>query len=440
MFINFWYVADESRKVAEQPVHVRMLGQDFVLFRDSSGAAHCLSNVCVHRGGSLALGKLKGDFIECPYHGWQFSGDGLCRRVPSMGPDAKIPGRAKVDSYPVQEKYGYIFVFLGDLPEDQRPPIMDVQGLDDDAWATTYQSLEADIYYQRSIENSLDCTHNDYVHEDQHVDATARGARDIIIYDEENTDWVTFFRTKIPVKGRSSGSFQQEAQDNIFHGVVDMGQHCISNFWTYIELGPDMKLLQHFFETPIDETRTRLFVVMMRNFMRNSEGDEMAITLNNYVLKQDIDTLLGVRPIVSPKTNIHETLVPGDRPISNYRKKVKQYEARGWRIDTDEVNKTGDNVAYAIPSPARRQSKGWALDPIPLIPGHDIDLSSAAFYERQRLELSRQVLAWLRQTYQVRGGGFHIVAPAQIPACAANALGSCRSRPATQLSQVPHLL
>ena len=66
MFINFWYVAEESKNVTDQPVHVRMLSQDFVLFRGADGTARCLSNVCIHRGGSLAHGKLKGDCVECP--------------------------------------------------------------------------------------------------------------------------------------------------------------------------------------------------------------------------------------------------------------------------------------------------------------------------------------------------------------------------------------
>ena len=46
MFINFWYVAEETKKLTDGPMKVRMLGQDFVLFRDSKGKAHCLRNVC----------------------------------------------------------------------------------------------------------------------------------------------------------------------------------------------------------------------------------------------------------------------------------------------------------------------------------------------------------------------------------------------------------
>ena len=61
MFINFWYPAGISADLTDQPVKRRMLGQNFVLFRDTEGVAHCLSDTCTHRGGSLAGGKMKGD-------------------------------------------------------------------------------------------------------------------------------------------------------------------------------------------------------------------------------------------------------------------------------------------------------------------------------------------------------------------------------------------
>ena len=83
MYINFWYPAEWSKDLTDEPAKVRMLGQDFVLFRDSEGVAHCLSNTCIHRGGSLAGGKIVDDCIQCPYHGWQFDADGACRAMPS---------------------------------------------------------------------------------------------------------------------------------------------------------------------------------------------------------------------------------------------------------------------------------------------------------------------------------------------------------------------
>jgi phenylpropionate dioxygenase-like ring-hydroxylating dioxygenase large terminal subunit len=141
-----------------------MLGQDFVLFRDTDGAAHCLSNVCIHRGGSLGHGKLKGDCVECPYHGWRFDGAGICRRIPSLGSDTKPPARAKIDSYPTREKYGFIFAFLGDLPEASRPPIMPIPEWGNDAWRSALLRYEFNFDYKRSIENGVDLAHNEYTH------------------------------------------------------------------------------------------------------------------------------------------------------------------------------------------------------------------------------------------------------------------------------------
>ena len=126
MYINFWCPMATSEELTDKPLKVRALGQDFVVFRGENGEAACVSNTCIHRGGSLSGGKIKGNCIECPYHGWQYDAAGQCRRIPSLGPKAKIPGRTQIDAYPVQEIYGLIFAFLGDLPEQERPPIIDV--------------------------------------------------------------------------------------------------------------------------------------------------------------------------------------------------------------------------------------------------------------------------------------------------------------------------
>ena len=139
MFINFWYAAAEVSELTDQPIKRRMLGQDFVLFRDSKGAAKCLANTCTHRGGSLGEGKVKGDCVQCPYHGWQFNGDGHCIRIPSLGINARIPARARVDAYPTVERYGLVFAFLGDLAEGERPPIMEIREWDQPGWRSTLQ-------------------------------------------------------------------------------------------------------------------------------------------------------------------------------------------------------------------------------------------------------------------------------------------------------------
>ena len=127
MYINFWYPIGLSTEISgERPFRAQVLGLPFVAFRDDAGQAHVLSDTCVHRGSSLSAGRVKNGRAICPYHGWEYGGDGRCARVPSLG-DTRPPARAKVDSYPVQEKYGIVFAFLGDLPEEERPPLYDVE-------------------------------------------------------------------------------------------------------------------------------------------------------------------------------------------------------------------------------------------------------------------------------------------------------------------------
>ena len=123
MYINFWYpVCTAEELSADEPLQVQLLGLKFVAFRDTDGKPHVLSDTCIHRGGSLGFGKIKGDCVECPYHGWQFAGDGRCTHIPSEG-DAKPPARAKIDAYPTEERYGMSWVFMGDIEEKDRYPI-----------------------------------------------------------------------------------------------------------------------------------------------------------------------------------------------------------------------------------------------------------------------------------------------------------------------------
>ena len=164
MFINFWYPVLMSKELLDAPQRARILAQDFVVFRDAQGAAHVLSNTCIHRGGSLYGGKIRGDHIQCPYHGWQFDGAGACRKIPSLGTEARIPARTRIDAYPVVEKYGIVFAFLGDLPESERPPMLEVPEFEDPAWRATWINFQVDYNYERSIENGMDAAHNEFVH------------------------------------------------------------------------------------------------------------------------------------------------------------------------------------------------------------------------------------------------------------------------------------
>jgi hypothetical protein len=87
------------------------------------------------------------------------------------------------------------------------------------------------------------------------------------------------------------------------------------------------------------------------------------------VASQDIVVVNRLRPVLTPNSRTKELLMPHDKAVLQYRDKLDEFEGRGWKIDLDRVNaaRAKGEVVYAIPSPARRQDKGWVLDPVPLM-------------------------------------------------------------------------
>ncbi len=372
MYINFWYPAGRVEEFTDQPLKRRMLGQDFVLFRDSEGVARVLSNTCTHRGGSLAGGKVLGDCVQCPYHGWEFDGDGNCRKIPSLGPNAKIPARTRIDAYPTQERYGLVFAFLGDLPEEERPPIMEIEEYGEDGpaegWAATIQSFEWEFDYKRSVENGIDPAHNEYVHPTHGFSGT-REDYEMPAPKLEDTEWGTGFwgsRLAPPLAEKKMRDVSKRDEPGIITGGT--GHHGPASIWTHIHPTPEVFIHQYLFETPIDSYTTRLYLVNLRNFLTDPSDDERMMTRNEVVALQDRDVLVDVRPVQTPETNAHEFLVGADEPIARYREYLKKWEAMGWRIDVDEAERNSKRAAYAIPSPGRRKHKGWVLETVPMMP------------------------------------------------------------------------
>ena len=108
-------------RLANRPVKaVRALGQDLVLFRNAQGAWGLLDRDCPHRGADLSFGRHEGDGLRCPFHGWKFDTAGKCLDTPAEPAGSKLCERVRQRSYPVLEKSGILFAWLGD--EGSVPP------------------------------------------------------------------------------------------------------------------------------------------------------------------------------------------------------------------------------------------------------------------------------------------------------------------------------
>jgi phenylpropionate dioxygenase-like ring-hydroxylating dioxygenase large terminal subunit len=370
MFINFWYIAAQSGELkfgSDRPLKVMMLGHHFALWRDTTGRVRCISDTCTHRGGSMADGRVRGDCVECPYHGWTFDGEGTCVRLPSLGREARIPERTRIDAYPVQEKYGLVWVFLGDLPEAQRPPIIDIPEHGDPAWRTVVLQADWKIDYKRSVENTIDPAHNEFTHP-THGFLGAREDYHVEDFTLEDTPWGTGYHNRMfaPTLAQrdmnaASGRSQEAWIDG---GVGHHGPHCT---WVQIHASEKMKMHNYLLHTPVHETLDRWYLIAARNNLLDPRYDSTIADRSAYIAGQDQYVLEPLRPKLTPQRNSHEFFVPADKAIARYREYCRQWEQQGWRIDVQKFRADYDTVAYAIPSPARRSHKGWVLPAVPLL-------------------------------------------------------------------------
>ncbi|MFK7856640.1 MAG: Rieske 2Fe-2S domain-containing protein [Granulosicoccus sp.] len=98
---------------ARPVVPVRLLGEDLVLFRDEQGELGLIGRACPHRGADLCFGRLEGAGLRCPFHGWQFNRQGQCLEQPGEPVGSTMHERVSTSAYPVVEKNGIIFAYLG---------------------------------------------------------------------------------------------------------------------------------------------------------------------------------------------------------------------------------------------------------------------------------------------------------------------------------------
>ncbi len=162
---NHWYAAAWRSEISQAPFPRTIMGERIVLFAvqggEKNGAIAALQDRCPHRLAPLSMGECVTGGLRCGYHGLLFDASGQCINVPGQ---AVIPPTAKVKSYPVIERYGLIWVWMGEAPPDEsRMPAVEKHG--QPGWALLdngYQHHAAN--YRIEIENLMDPAHTTFLH------------------------------------------------------------------------------------------------------------------------------------------------------------------------------------------------------------------------------------------------------------------------------------
>ena len=158
-----WYPLCFAREIGRQPTRRTVIEKNVVLYRKEDGALVALDDMCPHRFAPLSLGTLRGDDLQCGYHGMTFNGAGKCVRIP--GQDL-IPASAAVKSYPVAEHIGLVWIWPGDALRADRAKLYDLAQYHDPAhWTVVLgESLAIDTNYLNLADNLTDPAHVSFVH------------------------------------------------------------------------------------------------------------------------------------------------------------------------------------------------------------------------------------------------------------------------------------
>ncbi|ROT44047.1 aromatic ring-hydroxylating dioxygenase subunit alpha [Pusillimonas sp. NJUB218] len=160
--LNTWYPIAWSRDITQSLAQRRIVEKDVVMYRNTQGKVVAQLDICPHRMLPLSHGKLKGDVIQCGYHGMEFDCSGKCVRIPGQD---KIPAGAKVTTYPTHEHMGLVWIWMGDADKADPAKVYDLPQYHDPAWqAVEGDALRIECNYLNLCDNLCDPSHVSFVH------------------------------------------------------------------------------------------------------------------------------------------------------------------------------------------------------------------------------------------------------------------------------------
>jgi phenylpropionate dioxygenase-like ring-hydroxylating dioxygenase large terminal subunit len=287
------------------------MGEKLVFWRDSKGRVVCQRDLCAHRGAALSHGKLLGDRIQCPFHGFEYDPSGRCQRIPAIGKHSPVPDRFQVLTYPTHEAHDLIYIWWGENRE-KLPPVPFFENIDHtfsygrarDPWNT---------HYSRAIENQLDVMHLPFVHHN----TIGRGGRTLV--DGPLTEWATDDLMYVYVFNRvDDGTAPRKPEQLRANGQVHLEFH-FPNLWQNY-LSEDVRIFIAF--VPVDAGNTILYLRFYQRFMRlpvlRTLVNWLAMPMNLRIAHQDRRVVLTQRPLRT-ELKMGEKLLQGDNPIVAYR-------------------------------------------------------------------------------------------------------------------------
>ena len=180
---QFWHAIYRSEDLpAGRAKPIRIMSDDYTLYRGASGRAQVIDYACPHRHAPMHLGFVEHDDIRCVYHGWKFDCSGQCVEQPAE--EAGFARKVRIGTYPTQEYLGLIFAYFGN---GKPPPFPHFPHRATPGVIQTWNVEHVPCNYLQSFENSMDEVHVAFTH--MPGGSHAKLAADLPIITAEETDW-----------------------------------------------------------------------------------------------------------------------------------------------------------------------------------------------------------------------------------------------------------
>ena len=313
---NSWYVVALSSEIEAKLRAFRILGENIVIYRTERGEPVALEDSCPHRRLPLSKGRLLNGNIECGYHGLQFDRSGQCVAAPTQD---RIPPTAIVRSYPIVDRWGLVWIWMGDAGLSDDSLIIDIENYDNADWKiTSGDALTCACNYLYVVDNLLDPSHVAWVHlssfaapgtDNTPVEITETGNGVFVhrwIYD---TKPPPFYAPLVQFEGNCDRLQHYEAQfpctainKSIFFPAGKGGPGSSIDEQTYI-------MISYHFMTPIDANNTRYHWLQHRNTDPDNEEVTVAIASGlKAAFLEDRDVLEAVHTGIANETTRHLNL------------------------------------------------------------------------------------------------------------------------------------
>ena len=307
---NCWYVAAWSGEVTDNLLTRKLLDEHVLLYRGEGGQLVATSNLCPHRFAALNLGRVVDGTIECPYHGLRFNAEGRCVYNPDG--DGRIPAGARLRIYPIVEKLGAAWIWMGDPERVDLSLIPDFEFLGDPGYRCVTGVLNVRANYRYINDNLMDEAHLHMVHHDSLACDTIRRAKTMLVKDADGTIWAN----RLGENGPPPPIFDMMWQ--MTRGPYEGGMdHWVEGGWnapSFIRNNTGVTLHGHSREegvetknahllTPETATTTHYFWAICRTFERDNDqlddeirkGTEYAFIHEDEVMLHGVQEMLGDR-------------------------------------------------------------------------------------------------------------------------------------------------